>query len=82
MLPNSQEFEGDGAMKPKVFIASSKEKLEIAYALEENLEHDVESTVRPQGIFDKSRYAFDDLVAHLDNFYPLRVTRTFRPFLG
>ncbi|MFD0916845.1 TIR domain-containing protein [Pseudahrensia aquimaris] len=49
-------------MKPKLFIGSSAEQLDIAYAVQENLEHDVEATVWTQGIFELSKTTIESLV--------------------
>ena len=49
-------------MKPRVFIASSVEGLGIAYCVQEGIEYDAEPTVWPQGVFNPSSFAIDDLV--------------------
>lgn len=48
--------------KPRIFIGSSVENLDVAYSAQESLEHDLEVTVWSQGIFQPSRYTMDDLV--------------------
>lgn len=54
--------------KPRVFVGSSIESLETAYAIQENLEHYAEVTVWTQGIFELSKSTLDTLVEKLDEF--------------
>lgn len=53
-------------MKPRVFIGSSVEHVDLAYATQEGLEHDVEPTVWSQGVFALSRTAMASLIDQLD----------------
>ncbi len=52
--------------KPRMFIASSVEHLDLAYAAQEGLEHDVEPTVWSQGVFALSQTAMASLIDQLD----------------
>lgn len=53
-------------MKPRVFIGSSVEQVDLAYAVQEGLEYDVEATVWTQGVFQPSRTTMAALVDQLD----------------
>jgi hypothetical protein len=55
-------------MKPRLFIGSSSENLEIAYSLQSNLDYDGSVTVWTQGVFNLSSNALNDLLAALNNF--------------
>jgi hypothetical protein len=52
--------------KPRMFIGSSVERLDLAYAVQEGLEHDVEVTVWSQGVFTPSRTTMASLIDELD----------------
>lgn len=53
-------------MKPRVFIASSTEHLDLAYAVQEGLEHDAEATVWSQGVFMPSKSTMSSIVDQLE----------------
>src|SRR4051812_34741330 len=52
--------------KPRLFIGSSVEGLPIAHAIQENLDHEAEVTVWPQGVFKLSVTAVDSLLRVLE----------------
>jgi len=53
--------------KPRMFIGSSVEHLDLAYAVQECLEHDVEGTVWTQDVFVLSKSATASLLKALDD---------------
>ncbi len=53
-------------MKNRLFIGSSKESLDIAYATQQNLSNDAEITVWTQGVFELSASTLDSLIKQLE----------------
>ena len=55
-------------MKPRIFVGSSVEGLEIAYAIQNLLHQEVEVTVWSQGTFQLSKSALENLIEELGKF--------------
>jgi predicted nucleotide-binding protein len=65
----AKDMEGitrSAVMKPRVFIGSSSEQVDTAYAIQRNLERACEATVWDQGVFQLTSNVLDDLMAVLD----------------
>jgi len=53
-------------MRKRIFIASSVEGLEVAYAMQENMEHKFDVSVWSQGTFELSRTTIENVEQQLD----------------
>lgn len=56
----------DKPVRPSLFIASSVEGFDVAYAVQANLEHDAQCVVWSQGVFRPTERGLDSLVRQLE----------------
>lgn len=56
-----------GNMKPRIFLGSSGEAIDVCYAMQQELERDFEVTVWSQDVFRLTHDALDSLLTALDS---------------
>jgi hypothetical protein len=54
-------------MKPRIFIGSSTEGLDVAYSIQNNLDRDAEITVWTQDVFRPSQFILESLIKRFEN---------------
>ena len=61
-IPTSRPGSPNSVERPSLFIGSSREAMDVAYALQKNLEYESDPTVWDQGVFRPMRQTLSDLV--------------------
>jgi Predicted nucleotide-binding protein containing TIR-like domain len=54
-------------MKPRLFIGSSSESLDLAYAVHQNLRREAECTLWNEGVFEPSKYTLESILKALEH---------------
>jgi predicted nucleotide-binding protein len=65
--PGGDQVWGKRMTRPRIFIASAGESLDVAYAIQSSLERDADCTVWTQGVMRLSRATSQNLLKQLDN---------------